>query len=206
MQLGIRASCKSRLREIDGEPAKAVSAVSERCYTTRQGTLHMRNVILIGMPGVGKSTVGRLLGQALGKLFIDTDTLIEQQEGRSLQDIIDRDGLTAFLRIEEHAILNMDINGHVVATGGSVVYSPRAMARLKENGTIFYLKVPYHEIKARITNEANRGIAMSKEQDLSGLYEERTPLYEAYADATIDCSGNDVAAIIATITAIVAAG
>jgi shikimate kinase len=163
----------------------------------------MRNVVLIGMPGVGKSTIGLLLAQALGKLFIDTDTLIEQQEGRPLQDIIDCDGLPAFLRIEENTILNMDVTGHVVATGGSVVYSLKAIERLKGNSTIIYLKVAYHEIKARIKNEANRGIAMSKEQDLSGLYEERTPLYEEYADAIIDCSGKDAETIVRTITAIV---
>ena len=163
----------------------------------------MRNVVLIGMPGVGKSTIGLLLAQALGKLFIDTDKLIEEQEGRSLQDIIDRDGLLAFLRIEENRILNMDVSGHVVATGGSVVYSLKAIEHLKEDGIIIYLKVPYHEIKTRIRNEANRGIAMSKEQDLSELYEERTPLYEEYADAIIDCSGKDVETIVRTITAIV---
>jgi shikimate kinase len=163
----------------------------------------MRNVVLIGMPGVGKSTIGLLLAQALGKLFIDTDTLIEQQEGRPLQDIIDCDGLPAFLRIEENTILNMDVTGHVVATGGSVVYSLKAIERLKGNSTIIYLKVAYHEIKARIKNEANRGIAMSKEQDLSGLYEERTPLYEKYADGIIDCSGKDAETIVRTITAIV---
>jgi shikimate kinase len=163
----------------------------------------MRNVVLIGMPGAGKSTIGPLLAQALGKLFIDTDTLIEQQEGRSLQDIIDRDGLTEFLRIEEHILRNMDINGHVVATGGSVVYSLKAIATLKKNGIIIYLKVPYHEIEARIRDNANRGIAMSKGQDLSELYKERTPLYEKYADAIVDCPGKDVEAIVRMIAAMV---
>ena len=163
----------------------------------------MRNVVLIGMPGVGKSTIGLLLAKALGKLFIDTDLLIEQEEGRPLQNIIDRDGLTAFLRIEENTILNMDVTGHVVATGGSVVYSLKAIATLKKNGIIIYLKVPYHEIEARIRDNANRGIAMSKGQDLSELYKERTPLYEKYADAIVDCSGKDVESITRTITAIV---
>ena len=163
----------------------------------------MKNVVLIGMPGVGKSTIGLLLAQAFGKHFTDTDLLIEQQEGRSLQEIIDSDGLSAFLRIEENTILNADVTGHVVATGGSVVYSLKAIERLKENGIVIYLKLPYHEIKARIRNETDRGIAMSKGQALSELYEERTPLYEKYADAIIDCSGKDVETIVKTITAVV---
>jgi len=163
----------------------------------------MKNVVLIGMPGVGKSTIGLLLAQAFGKHFTDTDLLIEQQEGRSLQEIIDSDGLSAFLRIEENTILNADVTGHVVATGGSVVYSLKAIERLKENGIVIYLKLPYHEIKARIRNETDRGIAMSKGQELSELYEERTPLYEKYADAIIDCSGKDVETIVKTITAVV---
>ena len=130
----------------------------------------MKNVVLIGMPGVGKSTIGRLLAQALGRAFVDTDAVIEQQEGRSLQDIIDRDGLTSFLNVEEQTVMGLAVSGHVIATGGSVVYSTRAMARLKENGIAIYLKVPYHEIKARIKDESNRGLVMGKEQDLLAIY------------------------------------
>jgi shikimate kinase len=166
----------------------------------------VKNVVLIGMPGVGKSTIGQFLAQALGRVFVDTDAVIEQQEGKSLQDIIDRDGLTAFLDIEERTVLDLAVSGHVVATGGSVVYSARAIARLKENGTVIYLKVPYPEIKARIVNESERGLVMSREQDLAGLYEERTPLYEAYADAVVDCSGRNVEEVLTMITAIVAVG
>ena len=166
----------------------------------------MRNIVLIGMPGVGKSTIGQRLASALGRRFVDTDALMEQQQGRSLQDIIDRDGLTTFLSIEEQVVLGLTVSGHVVATGGSVVYSARAMARLKENGMLIYLKVPYAEIKARIKDESNRGLVMSKEQDLLGLYEERTPLYEAYADAVIECGGRDVAEVTRMITAIAATG
>ncbi len=165
----------------------------------------MRNIVLIGMPGVGKSTVGQLLARTLGRKFVDTDGVIEQQEGRPLQDIIDRDGLASFLDIEERAVLNLAVSGYVVATGGSVVYSALAMARLKEQGTVVYLRVPYQEIRARIVNESERGLVMSKEQDLHGLYQERTPLYEAYADAAIDCSGKDIGEIVKLITAIVAA-
>jgi len=166
----------------------------------------MRNIVLIGMPGVGKSTIGQRLASALGRRFVDTDALMEQQQGRSLQDIIDRDGLTTFLSIEEQVVLGLTVSGHVVATGGSVVYSARAMARLKENGMLIYLKVPYAEIKARIKDESNRGLVMSKEQDLLGLYEERTPLYEAYADAVIECAGRDVAEVTRMVTVIAAAG
>jgi shikimate kinase len=158
------------------------------------------------MPGVGKSTIGQRLAQALGRRFLDTDALIEQQEGKSLQDIIDFDGLAPFLNIEEQAVLNLAVSGHVVATGGSVVYSARAMARLKENGTVIYLRVPYHEIKARIHNESSRGLAISKGQDLLALYNERAPLYEAYADAILDCSGKEVEEVVGNIAAILDAG
>lgn len=164
------------------------------------------NVVLIGMPGVGKSTIGQRLAQALRRRFLDTDALIEQQEGRSLQDIIDRDGLTAFLDIEERTVLNLAVSGHVVATGGSVVYSARAMARLKENGTVIYLRVPYHEMKARIHNESSRGLAISKGQDLRALYNERAPLYEAYADAILDCSDKEVEEVVGHIAAMLDAG
>ncbi len=162
----------------------------------------MGNVVLIGMPGVGKSTIGRLLAQALRKQFIDTDALIQRQEGRSLQQIIDRDGLDAFLKIEERMIVDIEIDGHVVATGGSVVYSQKAVAALKKNGIVIYLTLPYREIEARLGETTDRGIAMGKGQSLSQLYQERVPLYEKCADATVDCSGKDAETVVAAIIAV----
>jgi shikimate kinase len=153
------------------------------------------------MPGVGKSTIGQRLAWRLGRGFVDTDAVIERQEGRFLQDIIDSDGLAAFLTIEEQAVLSLAVSGHVVATGGSVVYSARAMAHLKEHGILIYLKVPFDEIRARVVNESERGLVMTKGQDLLALYEERTPVYEAHADSVIDCAGKNVEEIVRKIAA-----
>ncbi len=158
-----------------------------------------KNIVLIGMPGSGKSTVGPVLAKVLGVGFIDTDVLVEQEERKSLQDIIDRDGLSAFLKIEERIISEMNIDGHVIATGGSVVYSLTAIEALKKNGIIVYLKLPYHQIRKRIKDTTGRGMVIKKGQGLLELYEERTPLYEKYADATVNCSGKNMETIIHTI-------
>lgn len=147
------------------------------------------NIILIGMPGAGKSTAGVVLAKTLGKEFMDTDLLIQQAERRLLQQIIHAEGVAGFLAVEERIVLRMTVAHAVIATGGSVVYSPAVMAHLQRLGTIVYLQLPLAEIENRITNMASRGIAIGLGQQLSDLYRERTPLYEKYADLTVACRG-----------------
>lgn len=151
-----------------------------------------RNIILIGMSGAGKSTLGVLLAKALGMDFVDTDILIQQQEKRLLQEILNHDGIEQFLRIEEAVIANLKLHNCVVATGGSVVYSERAMAALRENGTVIYLYVAYEEVERRVTNITTRGIVMQQGRSLKDAYQERLPLYRTYSDVVVDCSDRDI--------------
>jgi shikimate kinase len=157
------------------------------------------NIILIGMPGAGKSTVGVVLAKTLGKKFIDTDLLIQQTEHRLLQQIIQADGIASFLAVEEQVVLRLTAANAVIATGGSVVYSPVAMARLKRSGTVVYLQLRLDELETRITNMSSRGIAIGPGQQLSDLYRERMPLYESYADLTVACSGLTLEAAVTAI-------
>lgn len=159
----------------------------------------MKNIVLIGMPGAGKSMVGVILAKTLCMEFIDTDILIQQKQGRSLQEIIDCDGIDKFLGIEENTVLELKASGCVIATGGSIIYSERAICHLKKDGILIYLKLPFAEIEKRIKNISKRGIAMSIEQDLAGLYEERVPMYEKNADIVIDCTGKDMEDVVNTI-------
>lgn len=141
------------------------------------------------MPGAGKSTIGVLLAKALSRDFVDTDLLIQAAEGRGLQEMIDSDGLDDFLAIEERHILALNAHGAVIATGGSVVYSEEAMRHLKLNGTVVYLQMPLSDLEARITDMDSRGVVIAPWQSLTDLYHERLPLYEHFADITIDCAG-----------------
>lgn len=146
-----------------------------------------KNVVLIGMPAVGKSTIGVLLAKRLGRYFLDTDVFIQAVSGRALQEIIDSDGLDKFCRLEAEHILCLDKTDCVISTGGSVVYNDAAMNHLKANGIIVYLSLPLEMIKKRLTDLNIRGVVMSKNQTLDDLYKKRTPLYEKWADITIDC-------------------
>jgi shikimate kinase len=146
-----------------------------------------QNIILIGMPGVGKSTCGVLLAKATARGFIDTDVYIQVGTGRGLQEIIDDEGLDGFRRIEEHYILCLECGSSVIATGGSVVYSPPAMAHLKAAGRVVFMDLPLADLVKRISDLDVRGIVMARGQTLSSLYDERMPLYRQYADVTIDC-------------------
>jgi len=148
-----------------------------------------KNLVLIGMPGAGKSTTGVLIAKELGKTFIDVDLLIQERENALLQEIIDRVGFEEFLVIEESVLLRLDIDNSVIAPGGSIVYSEKAVNHLKKKGCFVYLKLDYVEIEQRINNIASRGIVFGKGKGLVDLYEERTVLYEKYADLVIDCSG-----------------
>lgn len=160
----------------------------------------MKNIVLIGMPGVGKSTVGVLLAKALGFSFVDTDLIIQRNTGRLLQDIIDNDGLDAFCADEESAICSVcEERGAVIATGGSAVYSRKAMLHLKEHGVVYYLSLPVEELKGRLSNITTRGIAKRPEDTVEDVFRRRAELYELYADITIDCRGCSAEELVAEI-------
>ncbi len=146
-----------------------------------------KNIVLIGMPAVGKSTIGVLLAKRLGRYFLDTDVFIQAVAGRTLQEIIDTDGLEKFCQLEAEHIICIDRTNCVIATGGSAVYNEDAMNHLKETGEIVYLSLPLEMIKKRLTDLNIRGVAMSKNQTLDDLYNKRTPLYKKWADIIIDC-------------------
>ena len=149
------------------------------------------NITLIGMPGAGKSTVGVVLAKNLGIGFIDTDVLIQINQHKTLQQIMDERGHLGLRAIEEREILKINIENHVIATGGSAAYSPKAMAHLAGISTIVFLQVGFDEIKERIHNFETRGIAKGKNQTFEALFAERQLLYRQYAEITIDCSALD---------------
>ena len=150
----------------------------------------MKCVTLIGMPGSGKSTVGVVLAKALGYAFLDTDLLLQQQQGMLLQDILDRRGVEAFLDAEESAVVSLACTRTVIAPGGSVVCRPRAMQHLAQLGQLIYLRVPLAELERRINNVSTRGIVMAPGQTLREVLAQRAPLYERYAGAVVD-TGRD---------------
>lgn len=150
------------------------------------------NVILIGMPGSGKSTCGVVAAKMMLKNFFDTDLLIQNVENASLQSIIDNKGTAYFESAEENAILSLDIKGTVIATGGSVVYSQKAMEHLKSLGKIIYLHLDYDKMCSRISNLKTRGVVLKDGNSLKQMYDERLPLYEKWADKIINCNDNTV--------------
>lgn len=152
------------------------------------------NIVLIGMPGVGKSTVGVILAKVLGYQFIDADLVIQKSENRLLHEIISEEGLDGFLKAEENANVYIAQNEEksIVATGGSVVYCEKAMQELKKTGRVIYLELEYDQLKKRLGNLKGRGVVLKDGQDLRGLYEERIPLYEKYADLTVNEKNLDV--------------
>ena len=152
----------------------------------------MNNIILIGMPGSGKSTVGVLFAKMAGLDFIDCDLLIQKQEGQRLYEIIDEVGSEKFLEIENRVDSSINVNNTVIATGGSAVYCNEAMEHLRSIGKVVYIKVPLDEIKLRIGDFSTRGIVIKNGATIDDLYAERTPLYEKYADITVECDGKDL--------------
>jgi shikimate kinase len=157
------------------------------------------NIILIGMPAVGKSTVGVLLAKRLGWAFLDTDILIQIKEKQRLQTILDAQGMDAFCRMEERHIMSIAADAHVIATGGSAVYGPGAMAHLKTLGTVFHLDLPPAILQKRLNNLSSRGVVMTPGQDIASLYRERYPLYRHYADITLDCNDQNPDQIVGRI-------
>lgn len=149
----------------------------------------MKNIVLIGMPGAGKSTVGVLLAKSMLMNFCDTDLLIQGSTGESLCDTIKKRGIESFIKLEENVIFKSDFKNSVIATGGSAVYGERAMKKLKETAKVVYLKVTPDELNRRVNNIHTRGIAMKDGMTLDELYKERAPLYEKNADITVECDG-----------------
>lgn len=152
----------------------------------------MDNIVLIGMPGVGKSSAGVVLAKVLGYEFVDTDLVIQRVEKRLLKDIIAMDGNDAFLEIENRINAGIDVHNSVIATGGSVIYGKEAMEHLKKIGTVVYLRASLETIKSRLLNLEGRGVAMKSGQSLEDLYNERIPLYEQYSDVIIDLDGTTI--------------
>jgi len=157
------------------------------------------NVVLIGMPGVGKSTAGVLLAKALSREFVDTDVTLQARLGRRLADIIAEQGMDAFCRQEEAAILALDVRPAVIATGGSAVYSPAAMAHLRQGGRIVHLDLPLEVLRRRLGDLGERGVVIRPGQTLEALFAERQPLYRRYADLAIACLGLSHDEVVARI-------
>ena len=154
------------------------------------------SVILVGMPGAGKSTLGVLLAKELNLDFLDTDVSIQVHEGRSLQDIMDSGGYMKLREIEEAVLLKTDASGKVISTGGSAVYSDAGMMHLKEQGTVIFLDVTLDELRRRIHNFDTRGIARRPDQSFEELFEERCALYNKYSDIRFDCNSKSPAEIL----------
>ncbi len=150
---------------------------------------HANNVVLIGMPGAGKSTVGVLLAKAMGRNFLDTDLLIQAGENATLKEIIDRDGLDGFCEVERQYLECLEVANAVIATGGSAVYYDTAMRHLKQNGIVVYLELPLDGLRQRLTDVVGRGVVMGPGETLESLYIKRWQLYEKYADVTIYTNG-----------------
>ena len=149
----------------------------------------MKNIILIGMPGCGKSTVGVILAKIIGYSFLDSDLLIQEKDGRLLSEIISQEGLDGFNKIENKINASIDVSRSVIATGGSVIYGKEAMEHFKKIGIVVYIRLPYEEIAKRLSDLTQRGVSIKEGQTLLDLYNERIPLYEKYADVIVDENG-----------------
>lgn len=161
----------------------------------------MQNLILIGMPGCGKSTVGVVLAKALGMDFIDSDLVIQKTTGKRLSQIIDESGDEGFREVENRVNAQLEAENSIIATGGSVVYGEEAMRHLKAIGTIIYLKLSYASIEDRLGDLHARGVTIQPGWTLRDLYNERCPLYERWADVTIDCEELRLREVVAELRA-----
>lgn len=150
------------------------------------------NIVLIGMPGSGKSTVGVLLAKRKRKKFVDTDLFIQEQEERLLSEIIEEEGLERFVQIENEVNASLLTENSVIAPGGSAVYGKEAMEHLREMAQVVYLKLSYESVAKRLGDLKARGVVFRPGQDLKSLYEERCPLYEKYADYVVECDGLEI--------------
>ena len=162
--------------------------------------MNCRNIVLIVMPGAGKSTVGVVLAKKLGYGFVDSDLVIQSREGRLLHEIISERGVEGFWAVEEEANISIEAERTVIATGGSVVYGCKAMEHLKQIGTVVYLKLSCEAIADRLGDLDERGVTLREGQGLTELYAERVPLYEKYADFTVDCEHLPIREIVELIS------
>lgn len=154
--------------------------------------MNKKNIILIGMPGVGKSSAGVVLAKVMGYKFSDSDLIIQEKTGMLLKEIINEKGIEGFIETENNVNKALDMENTVIATGGSVVYGEEAMEHLKKIGTIVYLKASYEDISARLGDLKGRGVVIKEGQNLKELYDERAPLYEKYADITVEEKGQGI--------------
>jgi len=183
--------------------ASATAMVLCRVMTMRE---HPSNIVLIGMPGAGKSTVGAMLARLTCRGFVDTDVLIQTSEGRSLQDIVDASGYLALRAVEERVILGLTVHNSVIATGGSAVYSNAAMAHLKKDGIVVFLSVTLRTLGSRVSDLATRGLAKRPDQNISDLFAERFSLYGQYADVVLACDDLTHEEVCAAIINVLRAG
>lgn len=158
------------------------------------------NIVLVGMPGCGKSTVGVVLAKKLGYRFLDSDLVIQETYGKLLPQLIREYGVEGFWKIENDINAGLQVDSTVIATGGSAIYGQEAMEHLKRIGTVVYLKLSYEEIAGRLGDLTERGVTLKPGQDLALLYEERIPLYEKYADLVVECDGEALKDVVLKIS------
>lgn len=180
---------KRGMPERQGMPIK-------RGMPEKQNMRRNENIVLIGMPGAGKSTVGVVLAKHMGRRFLDSDLVIQEKTGKLLHEIISEKGLEGFLAVENEINSGLEKNGSVIATGGSVIYGQQAMDHLRQTGTVVYLKLSFEEIRSRLGDLKKRGVALKEGQTLRDLYEERIPLYEKYADFILECDRKSIRTIV----------
>lgn len=158
-----------------------------------------KNIVLVGMPGAGKSTVGVVLAKKLGYKFTDSDLVIQERTGKLLPQLIKEHGIEGFWQIENDVNASLDLEHYVIATGGSAIYGQEAMEHFRETGTVIYLKLSYEEIAERLGDLTERGVTLHEGQSLMDLYEERVPLYEKYAHHVVECDGLMLKDVVAKI-------
>lgn len=161
--------------------------------------MNKKNIVLIGMPGAGKSTVGVVLAKKLGYKFIDSDLVIQEKTGKLLPQLIAEHGVEGFWQIENDVNAAFDVEKSIIATGGSAIYGTKAMEHLKSIGTVVYLQLSLEEIENRLGDLNERGVTLKEGQDLKALYEERIPLYEKYADLVVPCDHTMLKDVVAKI-------
>ena len=193
----LQASQSSWDRRAERDVRLAIPSAQSACGME----IPMKNLVLIGMPGAGKSTVGVVLEKQQGYHFVDSDLVIQEETGLLLHEIIEQQGDDGFRQVENRINAGLAVRHSVIATGGSVIYGREAMQHLKIIGVVIYLKLSCESIAARLGDLRERGITLREGQTLQQLYDERVPLYERYADITVDCENKSIREIVAEIAA-----